>query len=174
VPAIESRQLSLLTSASQAARQALQILQRGPQSPLTVGGLSVGRPSTFAGPVSGRALGALATVSGQPLAQEEAQLAALIAHASSGITALTGLRFTEQQLKLFDPLMPKLSQPTEVLAVHLSRLSRFYDSLAAQQEALANLSPEQRQAATLALFQTTITGLDEPPGSAGPVVRDLR
>ena len=174
VPAIESRQLSLLTSASQAARQALQILQRGPQSPLTVGGVSVGRPPTFAGPVSGRALGALATVSGQPLAQEDAQLAALIAHASSGITALTGLRFTEQQLKLFDPLMPKLSQPTEVLAVHLSRLSRFYDSLAAQQEALANLSPEQRQAATLALFQTTITGLDEPPGSAGPVVRDLR
>ena len=43
-----------------------------------------------------------------------------------------------------------------------------------QQPALANLSPEQRQAATLALFQTTITGLDEPPGSAGPVVRDLR
>jgi hypothetical protein len=141
--------VSLVTGATQAAQQALQVLKLGPQSALQLPmlGDTGYRPGSLSGPVTGTGLQALSTVSGQPLAVEASNLEALLSHATSGIYAVTGKRLTEQQLKMFEPMLPNLRQPQPILEAHLHRLAFFYDWLGKQQGALANFSDDQNRIA---------------------------
>jgi hypothetical protein len=160
VPAISTREMSNMANAAAAADAAIKQIQAGPQANLTVMGRDTGvKPPGLAGPVMGRALGALTKVSGQPAAVEEAQLRALIDHAKTGITAIFGQRLTKENRDFIEALLPDATQPTNILLTHLNRLSTFYRQQVELREVLQNLTPEQRQAFMLTQFHQTMMNI---------------
>lgn len=169
VSAIMGREMANLASAGQAADAALAILKAGPQHPLEVMGTPVLNVPGLSGPVTGRGLRALKTVSGQPLAQETQTLMSLLDHTKTGVTALFGQRITKENKDFIRELLPDITQPPEILRIHLERLSSFYRMQVQIREALMNLSPEQRQAFTFNMFKQDMLGLTPPTGgSAAP------
>jgi len=131
------------------------------------------------GPIWGRTIPALAEVpeelfEPQDLFWQATNVYALITHARAGITALTGVRFTEAQIDFLSGLLPSITQREDVLGAHLTRLAYFYDTLVAQQAILANMTMDQRQTFTMNMYRDIMTRPAPGEGSGGTVSIDAR
>jgi len=178
-PAIVQRQLGLESTAAQAARAALRAIQRHEFSPLTMSGKPIVNIPRVTGPIWGRTIPALAEVpeelfEPQDLFWQATNVYALITHARAGITALTGVRFTEAQIDFLSGLLPSITQREDVLGAHLTRLAYFYDTLVAQQAILANMTMDQRQTFTMNMYRDIMTRPAPGEGSGGTVSIDAR
>src|SRR5439155_22934090 len=98
LPAVEQRQLSLAYTAASAARQAADLIRKGPTQQLTVGGHQMGVPPHFAGPVSGRVSRGAAKFFGPGFGAEAAQVDAFLAHARTAVFGIIGQRPNAQSL----------------------------------------------------------------------------